>query len=313
MQYFINRFFCFVAVCLTSYVILLLFVGTFAPGIFKKNLNYKIGAYGHMNSRIKEIPNYSNIDILFIGSSHSYRGFDPRIFKEYNYNVFNLGSSSQSPIQQELLLTQYFSLLNPKLVVFEVFPKIIESDGVESALDLLANNKIDNNALKMCFKTNNIKTYNTLIFAYYRQFFNLNSKFTEPNVINEDTYIKGGFVERELSFYKKPTKNYSSKTTYSFNGLQLSTFKSILKMLKQKNINYILVQAPITKTLFNRYSNNNYVDSVYKSLGVYYNFNTIVDFNDSLFYDAHHLNQNGVVLFNKKFIEVLSNDNIIGN
>ena len=176
MQYFINRFFCFVTVCLTSYVILLLFVGTFAPGIFKKNLNYKIGAYGHMNSRIKEIPNYSNIDILFIGSSHSYRGFDPRIFKEYNYNVFNLGSSSQSPIQQELLLTQYFSSLNPKLVVFEVFPKIIESDGVESALDLLANNKIDYNALKMCFKTNNIKTYNTLIFAYYRQFFNLNSK-----------------------------------------------------------------------------------------------------------------------------------------
>jgi hypothetical protein len=47
------------------------------------------------------------------------------------------------------------------------------------------------------------------------------------------------------------------------------------------------------------------------SFGNYYNFNKIVSFKDSLFFDAHHLNQNGVTLFNEKFIEVLKNDNII--
>ena len=38
----------------------------------------------------------------------------------------------------------------------------------------------------------------------------------------------------------------------------------------------------------------------------YYNFNEIIQLDDSLdFYDAHHLNQNGVNKFNAKLKEVL--------
>jgi hypothetical protein len=285
--------------------------GSFTPGIFRKNLNFKIGGYGHMNSRIKDIPNYSNLDILFVGSSHSYRGFDTRIFKKMNFKVFNLGSSSQSPIQQELLLDQYVNLLNPKLVVFEVFPKIMESDGVESALDVLANDKIDYKSLRMCCKTNNIKAYNTLIYGYYRQLFNLNANFTESKIKNDDAYVDGGFVERQVSFYKSSVKTNIKKISYQLNDLQLSTFKTILKSLNDKNIRYVLVQAPLTQNFYARYTNNEYVDSVYHSLGAYYNFNKLLSLKDSLFYDAHHLNQNGVNVFNEKFIEVLKQDHLL--
>ena len=39
----------------------------------------------------------------------------------------------------------------------------------------------------------------------------------------------------------------------------------------------------------------------------YYNFNKIVTLNDSLhFYDSHHLNQNGVEIFNKRLIKILN-------
>ena len=39
----------------------------------------------------------------------------------------------------------------------------------------------------------------------------------------------------------------------------------------------------------------------------YYNFNEIITLNDTLyFYDSHHLNQDGVNIFNKKLIELLN-------
>src|SRR5689334_14184152 len=69
-----------------------------------KNLNYRLGAYGHLFTRVKEIDSVKKVDILFLGSSHSYRGFDPRIFKQYGLTSFNLGSSSQTPIQAKILL-----------------------------------------------------------------------------------------------------------------------------------------------------------------------------------------------------------------
>ena len=38
----------------------------------------------------------------------------------------------------------------------------------------------------------------------------------------------------------------------------------------------------------------------------YYNFNELIKLNDSLdFYDAHHMNQTGVNIFNTKLKEVL--------
>jgi hypothetical protein len=38
-----------------------------------------------MYSRLSEIKNYKDIDILFLGSSHTYRGFDTRIFLDSGY------------------------------------------------------------------------------------------------------------------------------------------------------------------------------------------------------------------------------------
>ena len=39
----------------------------------------------------------------------------------------------------------------------------------------------------------------------------------------------------------------------------------------------------------------------------YYNFNSLVSLNDSIdFNDDHHLNQNGVIKFNEKFIHEMN-------
>ncbi len=82
----------------------------------------------------------------------------------------------------------------------------------------------------------------------------------------------------------------------------------MIELLKKNKIQYILVQAPVTKKLYNSFENKLSIDSIYSNLGSYYNFNNTMNLNDSLFYDTHHLNQNGVTLFNKEFLKVVLDD-----
>ena len=139
------------------YITTIVFCARYAPPWFKPNINYRIGSYGHMSSRLSEIKGYSDVDILFLGSSHAYRGFSTRIFLENGYKTFNLGSSAQTPAQTKVLLNRYLESLNPKMVIYEVYPNTLSTDGVESALDIIANDKNDLHSLKMALKINNIK------------------------------------------------------------------------------------------------------------------------------------------------------------
>ncbi len=281
-----------------SYPVLIIFTGLFIPQLFHPNISYKLGAYGHMFTRINEVKRTQGVDVLFLGSSHAYRGFDNRNFE--NLKTFNLGSSSQTPFQTRILLNRYLDKIKPKIIVYEVYPGTFESDGVESSLDLISNDKNDLYSLEMAFKIKNIKTYNTLIYSSCMDWLNLNNSFEEPLKKEDDTYISGGFVERKMKYYKYA--HYKKQNKWAFNPLQIKSFEEEIAIIKGKNIKLFLVYAPITTSLYNSYRNNGYIDSVMNSYGVeYFNFNKIVSLNDSLdFYDAHHLNQNGVKVFNEK-------------
>ena len=267
-----------------------------------KNVRSCVGCYGHLFSRVKDAEKIKNPDILFIGSSHSYRGFDTRVFQKHGIKAFNLGSSSQTPINSKVLLKQYLDKINPKMVVIEAYAGTISADGVESSLDLLSNNKIDINAFNMALEVNKFQTYNTLLYGYFRQVFGLNKNFEEAQVQNESTYIKGGgYVESK--FKKNPLKEEPVEK-WNINPKQIAALKENIDYLKSKNISYIIVQAPITEKLYKSKTNNKEVDSLLSTFGNYKNFQGEIKLNDTLdFYDSNHLNQEAVVRFNEKFIE----------
>ncbi len=304
MKKFISNIIFFLLFTSLFYLTFLFVWGRYSPSIFKPNINYRIGSYGHMSSRLSEIKNYGDVDILFLGSSHAYRGFDTRIFLDNGYKSFNLGSSSQTPAQTKVLLKRYLESLNPELVIYEVYPATFTIDGVESSLDIIANDINDSHSFKMALKNNNIKTYNTLIYGFIRDLLGLNKSFSEPIIKGKDKYISGGYVEKEIGFYQ-PTE--FEKKEISIRDYQLESFSEIVQMVKNKDIELILVYAPIPSVNYNSYSNNHYFDSIMKRYSEYYNFNEILTLNDLLyFYDYHHLNQNGVNIFNKKIIELLN-------
>lgn len=333
MKKFIANIFMFVFCALIIYTSAIMIWGSFLPGVLNKNLNYRIGAAGYTYTRLHEAEEYSNVNILFLGSSHAYRGFDPRFFQLYGYSSFNLGTSSQTPLQTEMLVNKHIEKLNPATVVFEVYPYSFSSDGVESAVDIIANSDIDKHTFWMVDKLKSIKAYNTLLYAYLKRLLAKEKPVQEKLVLvntagnstDYTTYIPGGFMERRKEVidtgmgYSTAPFAYSNEKgiltdikiiqaedgNWAPHKKQLKAFERILESLKARSIRVILVQAPINSKYYAMIKCNKEIDAYFSSKGEYYNFNELIRFdNDTDFADFDHLNQTGVKKMNKALIEM---------
>lgn len=294
----------FALVTIIPYSILTCLWGEFLPAKIDRNILFKVGTPGHSFTRFKDADNFGSVDILFIGSSHAYRGFDTRIFEKYGYKSYNLGSSSQTPTQTLMLVRRYLDIMKPKIVIYEVYPVSFTVDGVESAIDLIANDNNDVNSIAMATNINKVKVYNSLIYSFYKQFNGDKAKFTEEAVKNNgDTFIKGGYDEREPEYWSVVPQK---KIEFEFKKYQLRCFKKVCNEVTKRGIRLVLVETPVSKTYYNSYLNHNKFVEKLNSYPEFYNFNELMELNDSLhFSDAHHLNQHGVNLFDEKLIEIV--------
>jgi hypothetical protein len=300
MKKFLKSILLFLPFAIVFYFVLFIIWGDFMPSLFQKKIKYEMGSYGHMYTRVREIKNYKNPDVLILGGSHAYRGFDVRILKQAGYRAFILASSSQTPIQTKLLLERYLDTINPKFIIYEVYPGAFCSDGVESSVDLIANDVNDSLNLEMARAINSSVTYHTLLYKAYRDLMGRDLNFKEPVVKDDDTYISGGYVERKMQYYK-PEKFNTQKWKVKAN--QFEAFKQIVNIIKRKKIRLVLVCAPIPPTHYNAFINNAEFDNYMRRYADYYNFNTMMHLNDSLYFnDNNHLNQEGVKLFNKELL-----------
>lgn len=297
MVRFIKYLLLFLPATVFGYILLVVAAGSILPQRLKPNLTFFRAGYGHLHSRLAEADTTGPVDLLFLGSSHTYRGFDPRIFARKGYTSFNLGSSSQTPKQTRILLERHLDNLSPKVVIYEVYPTTFELDGIESTLNLISAAPNDWQSASLALSSGNLKAINTLIYAEAADVLGWNADFEEPRTVKKDTYIPGGYVERELTYFSPPDS--IPATTWTWKLEQLAAFEDVLAQLKARDIPYILVFAPITAVEYDAHTNTATFDSLMQTYGDYVNFNEQLKLNDSLhFYDAHHLNQLGVELFN---------------
>jgi hypothetical protein len=309
MKKFLLHFLKFTLFAGVFYAVVLCIWSWIMPDFMAKNVRNCIGCYGHLNTRVKEIPKFKDVDILVLGSSHAYRGFDNRVFEKYGLKLFNLGSSSQSPMQTNVLLNQYVDQLNPKLVVLESYAGVLGLDGVESSLDLAANNQMDHHYYKTLFDLKNIRSINSAIYGTFREILGLNDNFVEDSIQAEDKYVSGGFVETE---FRQNPYTAEKENPWEISATQLNYLEKNIELLKEKNIPYLIVQTPITKRLYEARTNNAEIDSILNSYGTYKSFQTDLNLNDTIdFYDSNHLNQEAVVKFNEVFIEYLRKQKLI--
>ena len=273
-----------------------------------RNLDYQLGLYGHMLTRTREARQTRDIDILFLGSSHCYRGFDTRLFAQAGFKTFNLGSSQQSHLQTRVLLQRYLRQLNPKIVIYDVFPGVFPIDGVESALDLIANDRNDRHSLRMALAINHLKVYHSLLFGFFRDFFHLNDRVREPRRRGPDTYIPGGYLHNKISHFDPATLQMTPKH-WRPRPDQLAAFEDNITLIRAHGARLILLQAPWPKCKYRLYLKRHKFDRQMQAYGEYYNFTELMNLDDRQhFYDQDHLNQLGVELFNRELLQRLFPD-----
>ena len=304
MRKFIARLLVFLPVTLVAYVLCIWFMGDW--GWVRTGIT-SMGEAGHLNSRVKDIRNYPQVDVLFLGSSHCYRTFDTRFYQSHGYSCFNLGSSNQTPIQTHVLLQRYLDSLNPRFVVFEVHPDIMQNDGIESAVNLLANVPLTAAATRMAWQTHNMKVLNTWIYSLYNQGIRHRLEcFHEDSLIGHYRYIPGGFCEVDTSEFQ--VKRYP-RTTININPRQLQALKDCIALFRSRGIPYLLVEIQDAQQLRRSYANHPQFEETMRQLGPYHYADLpLVD--TVHYFNSNHLNTAGVELYNQYFVTILNQYNI---
>ncbi len=254
--------------------------------------------------RLQDVDNYKDIDILFLGSSRAYSTFDVRKYRELGYNVFNLGTSSQSPIQSKILLQRHLKRLNPKLVIYEVSPLTFASDGIESATDIVANGALDLHSLELSLRFKNAKVINSLIYRTNSAIFNTHPIAAMDIDESRRKYIEGGYVEVDISQFKL-LRSVDENSTDMMTDMQVEAFEEIMELLKENQSKCVLVQVPFVKQKYELHNNAQF-NRFISSFGEYYNFNDFEELTSTEYFrDDRHLNLTGVELFNDYLIREL--------
>lgn len=287
----------------------LLVISSSFPVIDELSKNFpdlKKNGNGYNWKRLQEVDSVRNVDVLILGSSLAYRGIDNRNFEKIGLRAFNLGSSSQTPIQTNYLLEKYLDQLNPKMIIWDVNPSTFSNSGVESFLDFLSTCLDCQDLYQMMFEINDLLAYN----GYLKRTFVGVEENSEYSVQSKDMYISGGFVESE-DLGNIGSSFQSESKEIEFIKYQKTFFEKSLIKLQEKEIDVILVYSPVSEGFYRSITNikeiNDYFLKCKEEYNVvdYLDFNRLISIPNSCFSDAIHLAECGVEKYNDLLIKLV--------
>lgn len=283
------------------------FQGT--PLLYRILKNGSVSEIGRYNLiRFREVKEFKDIDVLFLGSSHALRSFDPRIFKKSGLTSFNLGTAAQSPLNSYYLLKDYYSPLHPKLIILELYFKVFQSPfDLESFYDLIPTVPLSKNILAMALATHSFEAANSFFAEFFiRMHHPLSRRVQEisPSLV----YVTGGYVEGKNS---NTGKIYPDAYPGNLPRRQIDYLKKIIRFAQKNHTQIILVTQPLPKEYLSGVPRYHEISGQFKkvadSLGVkYYDFNDLISLESDDFSDSNHLDQKGVQKFNALLLKILA-------
>ena len=279
------------------------------------NVKSNTGKNGFMLLRAKEAKTMSKVDILFLGSSVVERGFDPRIFKSKNLQIFNLGSALQTPFSSYFLLKENAPTIKPDYVVLDLYWDVLGADNLESSIDILSNSEFTANSIKMVLESKDMVINTSFIHAYFSRIQTPLSNINQEPIEGHSKYISGGFSETALKKNTLKTDQLESLHPHeiSFTKIhkQLSYLNKIIGLCKEFDIKLLFVLVPVTPEYKSKIINyNQYISLISKT--AYQNNIPLLNYNDKKdlslisttdFFDRNHLTQEGVQKSNEAFIK----------
>ena len=236
--------------------------------------------------------NQTKYDAIVLGSSHAYRGYDPRIFEQAGVSMFNAGTSAQNAKGSLVLYNEY---LRDRADVFilDVYDPVFELEGTESNMRLIQN--VPTNAAAFALVKQEVKMYT--LNALVVRLASMNVKDEAPNT----DYIKNGFCEKKGILYAVEPLNDS---VFDANEEMFLAFEKMIKQMQSEGKRIVLCSHPLPAC----HGLHNYHDKflqrfspLIQRLGVpYIDFTYYTEgFGINEFADLSHLNQQGVELYNR--------------
>ncbi|RZA00024.1 MAG: hypothetical protein EOP47_15215 [Sphingobacteriaceae bacterium] len=302
----------FAAFACVVYIILVAAHGMLLPREVGGNILKYDQASTYTSSRLAEADKVGKVDVLIIGSSHAYRGYDPRKLSAMGYTSMNLGTSAQTLTQTKLLLDRYLDKLKPKYVILDIFPTLLDNNGAESTLELVSIAGYDKELYEMGVETSDLRVYNTMIASYFKHQLHIQKKYNKDRTSPRQKYYSGGFVGYTYKEYVSHCDlNNLSTFKVSTSSVWQHKLTEILKLFKDRKIPYFMFQAPLSKCRYMEILNNEEIDKVLEKFGPYYNFNATRILPDKYFIDDSHLNEKGVDIYNKFVFDKLAKGGIV--
>ena len=278
------------SICVSSLVELVL-VFSFGRGI-----NVKIDGHSHTYSRLFEADTTSkNYEYLAIGSSHCYRSLITD-----SINMFNLGSSAQSHFQTYLITKEYLEKINPKVVIYEIYPDIFYGNlHLESQIDV--NYAVRNfRSIKHLLAHTSFRNVRSIVNSSMLDVFDLKNSaaFASRSKDSVNIYVAGGYVRRLDSLTGLSCTDHEQVILADFDSKQIEYFMETIKFLRKNNVSIRLVIAPYTHIPSNMGEYTSFIENL-TGLPVENYSNRFCDSPENYFFDEGHLNATGARLFTK--------------
>lgn len=288
-----------------------------------------------------EMYEQSNIDVLLLGSSHSYRSLDPAILDEaWHVNTFNGGTSSQQPAASYYLLREIGKENDLSRVYMEVYYDLMSGNETwqspTAAYIISDYMKPSINRLMFLWDTGG-KDYlvhglvlgrrnweKLFDFSYWRD--NLQKKsgadyqnYAYVTADNEEYAGKGFVYNREVI---EPGTFAATEAFLPVNEEAISEenrkyLNKIIDYCQENGIELVFYSAPVPDFRLAGCGNyDSYVEQMESFLegkGVpYYDFNLcrseFLEMEDSCFKDDNHLNGEGAEAFSRAFARFFSEE-----
>lgn len=303
----------------TAVFVFILFALNFAIGMFLERpkqiliKNQKFDPFWRWKE-FYEQPAHS-VDLVFLGSSHCYRSFNPKIFDDaLKIESFNMGSSSQTPITSYFVLKEILKTQKPKYVVLEIYWRTFTNDeqftNATYNLEYMRDGRNKIEFLRYGYQPKDLINF---LFPAYRYRNNLQDAIRSlmgKTVASEpgDEYGGKGFVANPTVVSKKKLTEHNLFKDYFFDPKELKAknleyLEKIIRLCKDQGIQLVFVTSPLPPTSLDLIRNYSDIYDYFLKIAeqnkiLYLDYNVLEErrlFFDADFKDDNHLNVKGVV------------------
>lgn len=280
----------------------------------------------------------NSLDMLFIGSSHSYCTFDPEIFDEaLGTSSFQMGTPFQHPDTTYFSLMEIFKTQSPEVVVMELYWDVLDDDfdmrQASFFFDGVDDEEVEDEYIKTVFPMNEKAKHAVTPIRYQADYFAYKSSDMEKEITEKYEVTKKVNPRREgLEEYRSKGYTYCEyiilesefDETNQYKGLdgekwqfdktQKKYLDLIVEFLDEQGTELIFVTAPvapISMELMENYEDLH--NTVKKEIAGYgkkyidYNMEFMENspvVNDN-FQDDGHLNTSGAIIVCNLFVDYL--------